>query len=98
MPGKGDGGDAISPWRRCPALVLDARGASPDPKGGVYYVSSDFGTNTPAPPRLAMSNGIALSLDGKELRAVEVSRNLLHRVKLADATRTTPFGTATAYH
>ena len=35
----------------------DFRGASTDPKGGVYYVSPDFGTVTPVLPRLAMANG-----------------------------------------
>jgi lactonase len=76
----------------------DFRGASTDPKGGVYYVSPDFGTITPVLPRLAMANGVALSPDGKELWATEFSRNLLHRVDLADATTATPFGTAIAYH
>jgi lactonase len=65
----------------------DFRGASTDPKGGVYYVPPDFGTITPVLPRLSMANGIALSPDGKELWATEFSRNLLlHRVELADAT------------
>ena len=76
----------------------DFRGASTDPKGGIYYVSPDFGTITPVLPRLALANGIALSPDGKELWATEFSRNLLHRVELADATTSTPFGTAIAYH
>src|SRR4051794_31618606 len=76
----------------------DFRGASTDPKGGVYYVSPDFGSVTPVLPRLAMANGIALSPDGKELWSTEFSRNLLHRVELADATTSTPFGTAIAYH
>lgn len=76
----------------------DFRGASTDPKGGVYYVSPDFGTITPVLPRLALANGIALSPDGKELWATEFSRNLLHRVELANATTSTPFGTAIAYH
>jgi lactonase len=76
----------------------DFRGASTDPKGGVYYVSPDFGPITPVLPRLALANGIALSPDGKELWATEFSRNLLHRVELADATTSTPFGTAIVYH
>ena len=76
----------------------DFRGASTDPKGGVYYVSPDFGTITPVLPRLAMANGVALSPDGKELWATEFSRNLLHRVELADATTATPIGTAVPYH
>ncbi len=45
-------------------------------------------------PRLAMANGVALSPDGKALWATEFSRNLLHRVELADATTVAPFGTA----
>jgi lactonase len=76
----------------------DFRGASTEPKGGVYYVSLDFGTITPVLPRLALANGIALSPDGKELWATEFSRNLLHWVELADATTSTPFGTAIAYY
>ena len=76
----------------------DFRGASTDPKGGVYHVSPGSGTITPVLPRLAMANGVALSPDGKELWATEFSRNLLHRVELADATAATPFGTAVAYH
>jgi lactonase len=76
----------------------DFRGASTDPKGGVYYVSPDFGTVTPVLPRLAMVNGVALSPDGRELWATEFSRNLLHRVELAGATTATPFGTAVPYH
>src|SRR3954463_7355327 len=76
----------------------DFRGASTDPQGGVYYVSPSFGTITPVLPRLAMANGIALSPDGRELWATEFSRNLLHRVELADVTAATPFGTAVAYH
>lgn len=76
----------------------DFRGASTDPKGGVYYVSPDFGTIKPVLPRLAMANGVALSPNGRELWATEFSRNLLHRVELADATTATPFGTAIPYH
>lgn len=76
----------------------DFRGASTEPKGGVYHVSPDFGTITPVLPRLAMANGVALSPDGRELWATEFSRNLLHRLELADATTATPFGTAVAYH
>jgi lactonase len=76
----------------------DFRGASTEPKGGTYHVSPDFGTITPVLPRLAMANGVALSPDGRELWATEFSRNLLHRVELADATTATPFGTAVAYH
>jgi sugar lactone lactonase YvrE len=72
--------------------------ASTEPKGGVYYVSPDFGRITPVLPHLAMANGIALSPDGKELWVTEFSRNLLHRVALADATTIAPFGTAVAYH
>jgi lactonase len=76
----------------------DFRGLSTEPKGGVYYVSPDVKTITPVLPHLALANGIALSPDGKELWITEFSRNLLHRVELADATTITPFGTAIAYH
>jgi lactonase len=76
----------------------DFRGTSTDPKGGVYYVSPDVGTITPVLPHLAMANGVALSPDGKKLWATEFSRNLVHRVELADATTIAPFGTAVAYH
>jgi lactonase len=76
----------------------DFRGASTEPKGGVYYVSPDFATITPVLPHLAMGNGVALSPDGRDLWVTEFSRNLLHRVELADATTATPYGTAVAYH
>jgi lactonase len=49
-------------------------------------------------PHLAMANGVALSPAGRELWATEFSRNLLHRVALANATTIAPFGTAVAYH
>ena len=45
-----------------------------------------------------MANGIALSPDGKQLWITEFSRNLLHRVELASATKIAPIGTAIAYH
>ncbi|MFG7488790.1 SMP-30/gluconolactonase/LRE family protein [Methylorubrum rhodesianum] len=76
----------------------DFRGTSTDPKGGVYYVAPDLRTVTPVLPHLAMANGVALSPDGKTLWVTEFSRNLLHRVELADATTPAPFGTAVAYH
>ena len=76
----------------------DARGTSTNPTGGAYYVSPDGKTVMPVLPHLAMANGIALSPDGKELWVTEFSRNLLHRVKLADATTIAPLGTAVAYH
>jgi lactonase len=76
----------------------DFRGISTDPLGGTYYVSPDSKTVTPVLPHLAMANGIALSPDGKELWITEFSRNLLHRVELANATTIAPFGTAVAYH
>lgn len=76
----------------------DFRGASTDPKGGVYYVSPDFATIKPVLPHLALANGVALSPDGKELWATEFGRNLLHRIELADATTVTPLGSAIAYH
>ncbi|WHO82634.1 SMP-30/gluconolactonase/LRE family protein [Rhizobium leguminosarum] len=75
----------------------DFKGASTDPAGGTYYVSSDFSKITPVLPHLAMANGVALSPDGKELWITEFSRNLLHRVKLATATTISPSGTAIAY-
>lgn len=76
----------------------DFRGISTEPKGGAYYVSPDFKTITPVLPHLAMANGIAISPNRKELWITEFSRNLLHRVELADATTITPIGTAIAYH
>jgi len=76
----------------------DFRGISTDPLGGAYYVSPASTTVTPVLPHLAMANGIALSPDGKELWITEFSRNLLHRVELANATTIAPFGTAIAYH
>ena len=76
----------------------DFRGASTDPKGGVYYTSPDFATIKPVLPHLALANGVALSRDGKELWATEFGRNLLHRIELADATTVTPLGSAIPYH
>ena len=76
----------------------DFRGISTDPKGGAYYASPDFKTIAPVLPHLAMANGIALSPDGKQLWITEFSRNLLHRVELADATTMTAIGTAIPYH
>ncbi len=76
----------------------DFRGISTEPKGGAYYVSPDFKAITPVLPHLAMANGIALSPGGKQLWITEFSRNLLHRVELADATTITPIGTAIPYH
>ncbi|QZO02235.1 SMP-30/gluconolactonase/LRE family protein [Chenggangzhangella methanolivorans] len=76
----------------------DFRGSSTDPKGGVYYVAPDRKTVVPVVPNLAMANGVALSPDGRTLWVTEFSRNLLHRIELADATTPTPFGTAVAYH
>lgn len=76
----------------------DFRGTSTQPQGGVYYVSPDLSKIKPVLPHLAMANGVALSPDGKELWATEFGRNLLHRIELADATTTTPIGSAVAYH
>jgi lactonase len=76
----------------------DFRGISTEPKGGAYYVSPDLRTITPVLPHLAMANGIALSQNGKQLWITEFSRNLLHRVELADAITITAIGTAIPYH
>ena len=76
----------------------DSRGTSTEPAGGAYYVSPDFKTITPVLPRLAMANGVALSPEGTELWVTEFSRNVLHRVKLADATTPAVLGTASVYH
>jgi len=76
----------------------DFRGISTEPKGGVYYVSPDLKTITPVLPHLAMANGVALSPNGRFLWATEFSRNLLHRVELAEPTTIAPIGTAVAYH
>ncbi|ODS80878.1 MAG: lactonase, partial [Cytophagaceae bacterium SCN 52-12] len=64
----------------------DFKGTATEPRGGVYYVSPDFATVTPVLPNLALANGVALSPDGKDLWVTEFGRNLLHRVRLADAT------------
>lgn len=76
----------------------DFRGISTDPKGGVYYVSSDFKTITPVLPHLAMANGIALSPNGSDLWATEFSRNLLHKIELSGPTMIATIGTAIPYH
>jgi len=44
-----------------------------------------------------MTNGIALSPDGKKLWITEFSKNSLHRVHLADPTTIAPIHTAVSY-
>jgi len=46
---------------------IDFKGNATEPKGGVYYVSPDFSTIRPVLPNLSMTNGLALSPDGKFL-------------------------------
>ncbi|MFL6449929.1 MAG: SMP-30/gluconolactonase/LRE family protein [Bryobacteraceae bacterium] len=76
----------------------DFRGISTEPNGGAYYVAPDLKTITPVLPHLAMANGIALSPDEKQLWITEFSRNLLHRVELANSISITAIGTAIPYH
>lgn len=76
----------------------DSRGSSTEPRGGVYYLSPDGQAVSPVLPNLAIGNGLALSPDGKALWAVEYGRNVLHRVRLVDATTVAPFGATVAYH
>jgi len=75
----------------------DSRGSSAEPKGGVFYVSPDFTSVVPVLPGLGVGNGIALSPNGKELWVTEHGKNVLHRVRLSDATTITPFGSVIAY-
>lgn len=76
----------------------DFRGSSTESRGGIYYVSPDDSAIKPVLPNLAMANGVALSPDGKDLWATEFSRNLLHRITLADATTIAPISSAIPYH
>ncbi|GFM84171.1 SMP-30/gluconolactonase/LRE family protein [Pseudomonas cichorii] len=76
----------------------DFKGNSTEPTGGVYYTAPDLTTITPVLPNLSMANGLELSPDGKTLWATEFGRNLLHRIKLTDATTIAPIGSAIAYH
>ncbi len=63
----------------------DFRGYSTNPLGGVYYVSPDFRTVTPAIiQNISVANGIALSTDEKVLWVTETTANRLHRIALED--------------
>lgn len=75
----------------------DFRGTSTQPVGGVYYIAPEGGEPVAILPNLALGNGVALSPDGSQLWVTEFSRNLLHRITLADAVTVAPFGTAIAY-
>lgn len=75
----------------------DFRGSSTNPAGGVYYVSPDFKKITPVLPNMTISNGVALSPDGKVLWSTELCMARLHRINLADATTPAPFGTEMVY-
>nr|WP_081979777.1 SMP-30/gluconolactonase/LRE family protein [Dickeya chrysanthemi] len=63
----------------------------------MYYVTPDFATIRPVLPNLSMTNGLALSPDGKTLWATEFGRNLLHRVELTDPMTIVPIGSAVPY-
>lgn len=77
----------------------DFRGYSTNPKGGVYYVSSDYKTITPVIQNLAVGNGVALSTDEKTLWVTETNANRLHRIDLLDDGVTiAPFGASIPYH
>lgn len=77
----------------------DFRGYSTNPKGGVYYVSSDYKTITPVIQNLAVANGVALSTDEKTLWVTETNANRLHRIDLLDDGVTiAPFGASIPYH
>ncbi|WP_108258700.1 SMP-30/gluconolactonase/LRE family protein [Mangrovicoccus ximenensis] len=76
----------------------DFQGTSTEPVGGIYHVGPEGGDPVAILPNMALANGIALSPDGTELWSTEFSRNLLHRVQLADATTVAPFGTTIGYH
>ncbi|QRF63398.1 SMP-30/gluconolactonase/LRE family protein [Variovorax paradoxus] len=76
----------------------DFKGASFDPRGGVYYVSPDFKTITPVVRNMSVANGVALSPDGKVLWTNEFSGGKLHRIELSAPATIAPFGTATPYH
>ncbi|WP_244294429.1 MULTISPECIES: SMP-30/gluconolactonase/LRE family protein [Pseudomonas] len=75
----------------------DFKGTSTEPSGGVYYLPADGKRIVPILPRLAIANGIALSLNGKTLWVTEFATGLLHRIELENAQKIAPFGEAVVY-
>ncbi|KPX09686.1 SMP-30/gluconolactonase/LRE family protein [Pseudomonas syringae] len=75
----------------------DFRGNSTTPAGGVYYMAPADRTITPVLQRLSLANGIGLSPDGTTLWVTESGRNLLHKIKLSDATTIAPLGSSIPY-
>jgi lactonase len=76
----------------------DFRGASTDPRGGVYYVPPDRKTITPVLPHISEANGIALSPDGNRLWTTEFGSNRLLRTDLESPAQIALIGTAVPYY
>ncbi|MBW2066743.1 MAG: SMP-30/gluconolactonase/LRE family protein [Deltaproteobacteria bacterium] len=64
--------------------VTDFIGTAADPKGGVYWYSSDLKTIKPVFQDLASANGIALFPQGNVLWVSETGRNAIHRLQLLE--------------
>lgn len=77
--------------------LTDFRGTSTEGAGGVYHVAPGRRAITPILRGLSLANGVALTDDGATLWVGEHGRNLLHRIRLADATTIRPLGTSVAY-
>lgn len=78
----------------------DLKGTAADPCAGIFYVEPDEKTVHSVIPRgMAATNGIVLSLDGKDLFVTEFSRALLHRIGLSrDGLSPAPCGSNVLYH
>jgi lactonase len=63
----------------------DLQGTAADPCAGIFYVEPDEKTVHPfIPTGMCATNGIGLSLDGKNMYVTEFSRALLHRIGLSE--------------
>lgn len=63
----------------------DLAGTAADPRAGIFYVAPDEKTvHEVIPKGMCATNGIGLSLDGKNLYVTEFSRALLHRIGLTE--------------
>jgi lactonase len=76
----------------------DFNGTSTNPTGGVYYVyPPDYKKIVPVLPNMTISNGVAISPDGKVLWSTELCLARLHRINLVDEVTPAPFGTEMVY-
>ncbi|MGI5888884.1 MAG: SMP-30/gluconolactonase/LRE family protein [Oscillospiraceae bacterium] len=78
----------------------DLEGTAADPCAGIFYIEPDEKTVHPViASGMAATNGIGLSLDGRNLYVTEFSRALLHRIGLSeDGLSPAPCETNVLYH